>query len=64
MSGERGSRRGTLEAPPRAGDQPPSVEAVRARQLGRARVMAWLLGAFVLLVFAISIVKIAQGHAP
>lgn len=64
MSGGRGNRRGTLEAPPRQRGEPPSVEAVRARQLGRARVMAWLLGAFVLLVFAISIVKIAQGHAP
>ncbi|MFZ3482630.1 hypothetical protein [Sphingomonas sp. 3-13AW] len=34
---------------------------VRTRQLARAKVMAWLLGALVLLVFAISIVKIQQG---
>lgn len=30
---------------------------VRARQRSRAKVMAWLLGAFVILVFAISIAK-------
>jgi hypothetical protein len=34
------------------------TDAVRARQRSRARVMALLLGAFVMLVFAISIVKI------
>ena len=33
----------------------------RSRQLGRARVMAILLGAFVILVFAISIAKIRAG---
>lgn len=38
------------------------TELVRARQMGRARVMALLLGAFVLLVFAISIVKMKIGH--
>jgi hypothetical protein len=32
-------------------------------QKGRARVMALLLGAFVVLVFAISIVKIKEGMA-
>jgi hypothetical protein len=42
----------------------PHVEAerVRARQRSRALVMALLLGAFVVLVFAISIVKIQLGH--
>nr|WP_267495481.1 hypothetical protein [Sphingomonas sp. PL-96] len=40
----------------------PEEEAlVRARQQSRARVMAWLLGALVLLIFAISIVKIQAG---
>jgi hypothetical protein len=36
-------------------------DQVRARQMGRAKVMAWLLGGFVILVFAISIVKIKMG---
>ncbi|MES2988393.1 MAG: hypothetical protein V4808_10850 [Pseudomonadota bacterium] len=35
---------------------------IRARQHSRARLMAVLLGAFVILVFAISIVKIKLGH--
>ncbi|MBB3912478.1 hypothetical protein [Sphingomonas desiccabilis] len=40
----------------------PEEEAlVRARQQSRAKVMAWLLGALVLLVFAITIVKIQAG---
>ncbi|MFV1919419.1 hypothetical protein VPH46_08315 [Sphingomonas sp. MJ1 (PH-R8)] len=40
----------------------PEEEAlVRARQRSRAKVMAWLLGALVVLVFAISIVKIQAG---
>ena len=38
------------------------ADAVRARQRSRAIVMALLLGAFVVLVFAISIVKIQIGH--
>ncbi|WP_019370706.1 hypothetical protein ACNFJ7_15365 [Sphingomonas sp. HT-1] len=38
------------------------LELVRARQRGRARVMALLLGGFVILVFAISIVKMQLGH--
>ncbi len=37
-------------------------DLVRARQRGRATVMALLLGAFVLLVFLISIAKIRAGH--
>jgi hypothetical protein len=41
----------------------PSVEAIRARQRSRARIMAVLLGVFVVLVFAISIVKIQIAHS-
>ncbi|WP_213980672.1 hypothetical protein [Sphingomonas sp. dw_22] len=41
----------------------PTVEAIRARQRARARIMAVLLGVFVILVFAISIVKIRLGLA-
>ena len=45
--------------------QPPTdSQVIRARQQSRARVMAVLLFAFVGLVFAISMVKISQGHAP
>lgn len=40
---------------------PEEEKIVRARQKSRARVMALLLLAFVVLVFAISIVKISQG---
>lgn len=40
----------------------PDIDAIRARQNARAKVMALLLGAFVVLVFAISIVKIKLGH--
>ncbi len=36
-------------------------DVIRRRQRGRARVMALLLGAFVILVFAISIAKIQAG---
>jgi hypothetical protein len=38
-------------------------DQIRARQRSRAVVMALLLGAFVILVFAISIVKIKAGVA-
>jgi uncharacterized membrane protein YidH (DUF202 family) len=34
---------------------------IRRRQSGRATVMAWLLGGFVILVFAIAFVKIKLG---
>lgn len=48
--------------------QPPQAltdsQVIRARQQSRARLMAVLLFAFVALVFAISMVKISQGHAP
>ena len=40
---------------------PEEEKTVRARQMSRARIMAILLFAFVLLVFAISIVKIQAG---
>jgi hypothetical protein len=39
----------------------PATDEIRRRQRGRARVMAILLGSFVLLVFAISIVRIRAG---
>lgn len=48
-----------IQTPPSAAEE---AELVRARQRGRARVMALLLGLFVVLVFAISIVKIQLGH--
>ena len=35
----------------------PDDEVVRARQKERARIMAWLLGAFVVLIFLITIAK-------
>lgn len=40
---------------------PEEETLVRARQKSRARIMALLLLAFVVLVFAISIVKISSG---
>lgn len=40
---------------------PDDQELIRARQKSRARVLAILLFAFVILVFAISIVKIQAG---
>jgi hypothetical protein len=42
---------------------PDEEELVRRRQKGRAIIMAVLLGAFAILVFAISIAKIQAGHA-
>ncbi len=36
-------------------------ERIRTRQRARAKVMAWLLGGFVVLLFAITIVKIQAG---
>ena len=41
---------------------PPTPEEIRARQIGRAKVMAWLLLGFVVLVVAISIVKMQVVH--
>lgn len=42
---------------------PDDEDLVRRRQKGRAIVMAVLLGAFVVLVFAITIVKMKAGMA-
>ena len=42
---------------------PNEEDIVRQRQKSRAIVLAWLLGAFVILVFAISIVRISQSVA-
>ncbi len=39
----------------------PEDEIVRARQRERARIMAWLLGAFVVLLFLITLAKIGMG---
>jgi len=39
----------------------PEEEQIRARQKSRALVTAVLLGGFVVLIFAIAIVKISQG---
>ncbi len=36
-------------------------DLIRRRQRSRAMVTAWLLGAFVILMFAIAIVKIKAG---
>ena len=36
----------------------PEIEILRRRQRERARIMAWLLGAFVVLLFFITIAKI------
>ena len=40
---------------------PDDQDLVRRRQRGRAVVMALLLGALVVLIFAIALVKIRQG---
>ena len=45
-----------MDDPKREGD-----DLIRRRQQGRARVMALLLGALVVLLFAITIVKIRAG---
>ena len=40
----------------------PEQEAmIRARQKSRSRVLAWILGALVVLIFAITLVKIQAG---
>ncbi|MBV8237685.1 MAG: hypothetical protein JO221_02835 [Sphingomonas sp.] len=44
-------------------DRQGEEQLIRQRQKGRAIVMAVLLGGFVLLVFAITIVKIKAGIA-
>ncbi|HSI18425.1 MAG TPA: hypothetical protein VK980_11680 [Sphingomonas sp.] len=42
---------------------PDDQELIRQRQKSRAIVMALLLGAMVVLIFAVSIAKIKAGHA-
>ena len=42
-------------------DRETHEKLIRQSQVGRAKVMALLLGAFVILVFAISIAKIQAG---
>ena len=44
------------------GEEPqPEAEIIRKRQRERARIMAWLLGAFVVLLFLITLAKIGIG---
>jgi len=44
------------------GEEPKAeAEIIRARQRDRARIMAWLLGAFVVLLFLITLAKIGLG---
>ena len=47
----------------RIGESEPQSEAelLRSRQRARARIMAWLLGAFVVLLFFITLAKIGMG---
>jgi hypothetical protein len=40
---------------------PAEQDIIRQRQKSRARIMALLLGAFVILIFAVAIVKIREG---
>ena len=44
------------------GEEPKAeAEVIRKRQRDRARIMAWLLGAFVVLLFLITLAKIGMG---
>ncbi len=44
------------------GEEPKAeAEIIRARQRERARIMAWLLGGFVVLLFLITLAKIGLG---
>lgn len=44
------------------GEEPrPEREIIRARQRDRARITAWLLGGFVVLMFLIAAAKVATG---
>ena len=36
-------------------------ETIRARQRARARIMAWMLAAFVILLFFITLAKVGAG---
>lgn len=40
----------------------PEDEIIRARQKARSKLMAWLLGAFAVLMFAITIAKMGLNH--
>ena len=39
----------------------PEDEIIRKRQQDRARIMAWMLGAFVILLFLITLAKVGMG---
>ena len=39
----------------------PEEEIIRKRQRERAKIMAWLLGGFVILLFLITLAKIGMG---
>ena len=39
----------------------PEDEVIRKRQQDRAKIMAWMLGAFVILLFLITLAKIGMG---
>jgi hypothetical protein len=56
------SRRDPLEGVQPAPPPEPFVDQVRRRQRQRALIMALLLGAFVILVYAISIVRMGMGE--
>jgi hypothetical protein len=43
-----------------SGGPTPEDEIVRARQRERAKIMAWLLGGFVVLMFLITLAKIGM----
>jgi hypothetical protein len=44
------------------GEEPkPAEEIIRARRRERARITAWLLGGFVILMFLIAVAKVATG---
>ena len=40
----------------------PEDEVIRKRQQDRAKIMAWLLGGFVILLFLITLAKIGMGR--
>ena len=45
------------------GNEPePEAEIIRERQRARARIMAWLLGSFAVLLFLITLAKIGAGR--
>ena len=45
------------------GEEPKAEdEVIRKRQRERARIMAWLLGGFVVLLFLITLAKIGTGN--